>query len=93
MIDIANQLLTRHSRHSVRLMNEQQSLHHSISAVVFFGIFSDYGYLNTEKFAPLSDIDVQTLIEGKENQNTLRKPKVKYSVALVTTFLVTENEN
>ena len=35
VIDIANQLLTRHSRHSVRLMNEQQSLHHSISDVVF----------------------------------------------------------
>ena len=39
VIDIANQLLTRHSRHSVRLMNEQQSLHHSISAMVFFWNF------------------------------------------------------
>ena len=34
--DIANQLLnaTRLSRHSVRLMNERQSLHHSQSKVV-----------------------------------------------------------
>ena len=32
----------------------------------FVGIFSDYGCLNTEKFAPLTDSDVQTLIEGKK---------------------------
>ena len=36
VFDIASQLLTRHSRHSVRVMNEQQSCHHSMSAVVVF---------------------------------------------------------
>ena len=39
----------------------------------FVGICSDYGCLNTEKSVPFIDSNVQTLQEGKENQNTERK--------------------
>ena len=44
MFDIANQLLTRHRlwRHSVRLINERQSLHDS-QYKLFVGAFSNYG--------------------------------------------------
>ena len=43
-VDIANQLLTRHRlwRHSVRLINERQSLHDS-QYKLFVGAFSNYG--------------------------------------------------
>ena len=39
----------------------------------FVGIFSDYGYQNTEKSVLLTESDVQTFLEGEENQNTERK--------------------
>ena len=47
-----------------------------------------------EKSVSLTDSDVQTFLEGKENQNTEKniikntkeKPKVTYSVALVMVF-------
>ena len=48
---------------------------------------------NTEKSVSLTDGDVQTFLEGKKNQYTKRKPKVTYSVALITAFLVAESEN
>ena len=48
----------------------------------------------------LTDSEVQTLLEGEENQYTKRKtnilkekPKVTYSVVLVLAFLSVENEN
>ena len=56
--------VTRLSRHSVRLMNEQQSLHHSQSKVFCRDVFGLW---------LLTDSDVQTFLEGKENQNTQRK--------------------
>ena len=50
--------------------------------------------LNTEKSVSLSDNDVQTFLEGEENQNAKKKkPKATYSVALVMAFLAAENEN
>ena len=39
----------------------------------FFGIFLDYGSLNTQKSVSLTNSDVQTFLEGDENQNTERK--------------------
>ena len=51
-------------------MNERQRLHHSQSEVVF--IF-DYGRYKNEKFVSLTDSDVQTFLEGEENQNTKKK--------------------
>ena len=56
------------------LMNERQSRHHSQSKVVwriFFGLW----LLNTKKSVSLTDNDVQTFLEGEENQNTKRKPE------------------
>ena len=55
--------------------------------------FSRIVAANTEKSVSLTDGDVQTFLEGKKNQYTKRKPKVTYSVALITAFLVAESEN
>ena len=52
----------------------------------FFGSFSDYGCYNTEGSVSLTDNDVQTLLEGVENQNAKKKPKVTYVVALIVAF-------
>ena len=41
----------------------------------------------------LTDSDVQTFLEEKENQNTERKPIVTYSVALFMAFHAAENKN
>lgn len=53
------------------------------------------GCLDTEKFVSLtaSDSDVQTFLGGEENQNTERKTKATYSVALVLAFLAAGSEN
>ena len=40
---------------------------------LFIGIFSDYSCENTEKFVSLTNSDVQTFLEGEENQITERK--------------------
>ena len=42
-----------------------------LNPTLFVGIFSDYG--GTEKFLSLADSNVQTFLEGKENQYTKRK--------------------
>ena len=39
----------------------------------FAGIFSDYGCQTTEKSVLPRESDVQTFLEGRENQNTERK--------------------
>ena len=39
----------------------------------FVRIFSDYGCQNSEKLILCKDIDLQTLLEGEENQTTKRK--------------------
>ena len=41
----------------------------------------------------LTDSEVQTFLEGEENQLLKEKLKVMYSVALVLAFLSAENEN
>ena len=48
VFDIANQLLTRHSRHSVKMMNEASTI---LNPGSFVGVFSDYGCWNTKKSA------------------------------------------
>ena len=73
-------------------MNEQQSLHDS-QYKLFAGAFSNYDGENTKKSVSLPDNEVQTFLEGEENQYTKRKPKVACSVALVLAFLLAENEN
>ena len=45
----------------------------SLNPRSFFGIFLDYGSLNTQKSVSLTNSDVQTFLEGDENQNTERK--------------------
>ena len=40
---------------------------------LFIGIFSDYSCENTEKFVSLTNSDVQTFLEGEENQIRERK--------------------
>ena len=62
--------LTRLSRHSVGLINEQQSLRHSRS---FVGIFRIMAAKTLKKFVSLTDSHVQTFLEGEENQTTKRK--------------------
>ena len=84
--------LLEHGFHSVRLMNEQQSLHDS-QYKLFVGAFSNCDGENTKKSVSLPDNEVQTFLEGEENQYTKRKPKVAYSVALVLAFLLAKNEN
>ena len=46
-----------------------------------------------KKSVSLTDSDAQTFLEGEENNILKEKPKVKYSAALVLTFLSAENEN
>ena len=41
----------------------------------------------------LTDSEVQTFLEGEKTNIQKEKPKVKYSVALVSVFLAAENEN
>ena len=83
-VDIANQLLSRHSslRHSVRLMNERQYK-------LFVGAFSNYGGENTKK--SVSQTGSNFPRRGRKPNKV--NPKVAYSVALVLAFLSAENEN
>ena len=53
-------------------MNEQQSLHDS-QYKLFVGAFSNYDGENTKKSVSLPDNEVQTFLEGEENQYTKRK--------------------
>ena len=90
VFDIANQLLTPHPRHSVKLMNERQSLHHSQSKVVcqnFFRLWLLKKINNPYRL--ITDSDVQTFPRSR------RKPKYekKNRKTLVMVFLATENEN
>ena len=68
MFDIANQLLTRHSPFAPLVqMNERQSLYHSQSKVVW-RIFSGLWLPKHWKIRIATDSDVQTFLEGKDNQ-------------------------
>ena len=87
MFDIANQLLNVTRLYSVRLINERQSLHHSLSKIVCWNVFGLW-LKNTRITLSLTDSDVRTFLEGEEE-----KPKVTHSVALVLSFLAAENEN
>ena len=87
MFDIANQPLNVTRFYSVRLINERQSLHHSLSKIVCWNVFGLW-LKNTRITLSLTDIDVRTFLEGEEE-----KPKVTYSVALVLAFLASKNEN
>ena len=53
-------------------MNERQSIHDS-QYKFFVGAFSNYGGLDTKKSVSLTDNDVQTFLEGVENQYSKRK--------------------
>ena len=53
-------------------MNERQSLHNS-QYKLFVGAFSNYGGQNAKNSVSLTDIEVQTFLEGEENQYTKRK--------------------
>ena len=46
-----------------------------------------------KKSVSLTDNEVQTFLEGRENQYTKEKRKGTNSVALVSAFLSAENEN
>ena len=48
---------------------------------------------NTEKSVSLADSDVQTFVKGKKTKIRKEKPKVTLSMALVTAFLVADNES
>ena len=87
VFDIANQLLNVTRLYSVRLINERQSLHHSLSKIVCWNVFGLW-LKNTRITLSLTDSDVRTFLEGEEE-----KPKVTHSVALVLSFLAAENEN
>ena len=87
VFDIANQLLNVTRLYSVRLINERQSLHHSLSRIVCWNVFGLW-LKNTRITLSLTDSDVRTFPEGEEE-----KPKVTYSVALVLAFLAAKNEN
>ena len=87
VFDIANQLLNVTRFYSVRLINERESLHHSLSKIVCWNVFGLW-LKNTRITLSLTDSDVRTFLEGEEE-----KPKVTYSVALVLAFLAAENEN
>ena len=50
-------------------MNERQSLHDS-EYKLFVGAFSNYGGDNTKKSVSQTDNEVQTFLEGEENQYT-----------------------
>ena len=72
--DIANQLLTSLTfrvTQSGWWMNT--GAFNILNPRSFVGIFSDYGCQNTEKSVLLTESDVQTFLEGEENQNTERK--------------------
>ena len=53
----------------------------------FNRIIADYGSWDAEKSVSLTDSDVQTFLDGEENQNT------KKETALVIAFLAAGNEN
>ena len=87
--------VTRLSRHSVRLMNERQSLHHSQSKVVCQNIFGLFLLKNR-------NIRIDAYRQWRSNfprkgrkpkKKRKEKPKVTYLVVLVMAFLAAENEN
>ena len=49
--------------------------------------------LKIKKYVLLTDIEVQTFLEGEKTDILKDRPKVTYSVALVLAFLSAENEN
>ena len=67
-------------------MNERGSLHHFQPKVVCQN-FSDYGWLNSEKFILLKDSDIQNFLEKEETKMLKEKLKVTSSVASVKAFL------
>ena len=73
VFDTASQLLTRYSRHSVRLMNEQQSFHHSMSAVVVCRNILGLWLLKRWKIRTAYRQWRSNFLRRGENQNMKRK--------------------
>ena len=67
-------------------MNEWQSLHDSQHKLVV-GAFSNYGDLKTKKSVSLTESEVQTFLEEKENQYTRRKTESYVFGGSVLAFL------
>ena len=59
VFDIANQLLNVTRFYSVRLINERESLHHSLSKIVCWNVFGLW-LKNTRVTLSLTDSDVRT---------------------------------
>ena len=71
-------------------MNERQSLHDSQYKLFVLRILELWRLKNS---VSLTDSEVQTFLEGEENNILKEKSKVKYSAASVLAFLLAENEN
>ena len=80
VFDIGNQLL---SRHSLSLMNERQSLHHSQSKVVCRNLFGLWLLKHWKIRIAFRKWRSNFFLVGKQTKIRKEKPKVTYSVALV----------
>ena len=73
--DIANQLLTRHLPSTPLSQVDEWTAKFTPFSIQgrLLEFFSDYGCQTTEKSVLPRESDVQTFLEGRENQNTERK--------------------
>ena len=86
--------VTRLSRHSIRLMNEWQSLHHSQSKVVCHNIFGFWLLKHWKIHIPYRQRCLNFPRGGIKPRCRKKNRKLHiYSVALAMAFLVAENEN
>ena len=85
-VDIANQLLIRHS--PLAPLGQVDEWHECLSELSRI-----MAAKTLKKSVSLTDSAVQTFLKGEKTNTRKEKPKVTYSVALVLAFLVAGNEN
>ena len=78
-VDIANQLLTRHSPLAPLGQVDEWTAKPSrfLNTSCLSKLFSNYGDKNTKNSVSLTDGEVQTSLEGEENQSSKRNRKLR----------------
>ena len=85
--------VTRLSRHSVRLMNERRSLHHTQFKVVCRNLFGLWLLKHWKIRIAYRQWRSNFPRRGKKTKTRKEKSKVTYSVSLVMAFLAAESKN
>ena len=95
VFDITNQLLTRHAPFAPLGRVDEWAAKPSRFSIQshLTEFFPDHGCRNTGKSVSLTDSDIQTLLERKQNQITERKTESYVFSGFGNGILAAENEN